>query len=230
MMVMTEKSVLPAADGQTASVLTVQLKDSANRVLPNQLVEFSTDDSGVVLVPVGDTPLASTLTDVAGKAQVRIELGSSAEARLNRTVTVTAKSGSVTRSMAIAVSGFKLTLSGPDTLNGSSSGDFTVAALDGAGLPVANLDLTASFNGGALAASSVKTGLNGQAVIRVTAGASAANATLSVSGLGMSPISRTVRVLSSQTPFQIVAPSSPWVVGVNREETIKVQYLSLIHI
>lgn len=215
----SDKVSLPGTDGSTSATITAQVKDATNNVVSNQRVLFSTSDSGVALSPVGTT----SVTDSAGRMQVKLDLGSTAAARAKRVITVTATSGTASATTTVQVVGTRVSVVGPDSLTVGVSSEYTIAAVDSTGAGVADLPVTVTFAGGTPASSALTTGANGQAKVTltgVTPGASAVVATAA----GVDPVSRAVNVLGSNTPFRVVSPADGAEVLVNTDQPITVQF------
>jgi hypothetical protein len=215
----SDKVSLPGTDGSTSATITAQVKDASNNVVRNQRVVFSTSDSGVALSPVGTT----SVTDSAGRMQVTLDLGSTAAARANRVVTVTATSGKASATTTVQVVGTRVSVVGPDSLTVGASSEYTIAAVDATGAGVASLPVTVTFAGGTPASSALTTGANGQVKVTltgVTPGASAVVATAA----GIDPVSRAVNVLGSNTPFRVLSPADGSEVLVNTDQPITVQF------
>lgn len=215
----TDSPTLPNASGATSAVVTAQVKNGTNNVVPNQTVTFATTDTGVALSPVG----ASSKTDSAGRVQVRVDLGDTAAARANRVVTLTATSGSAVGTATVQVVGTRLTVAGPDSITLGGSGEYTVSAADGSGKAVQGLPVTVTFSGGTPASSTLTTGANGQAKVTVTGtkpGAAAVVATAS----GLDPANRSVNVLGNDAPFRVLSPSDGAEVQVNTDQLVVVQF------
>lgn len=218
MLLFSDKVSLPSTDGSTSATITAQLRDANNNVVPNQRVAFSTTDRGVTLSPVGTT----SVTDAAGRVQYRLELAASPDARANRTVTVTATSGTATGSTSVQVIGTRLSIVGPDTLTVGASGEYVVSASDGAGAAVAGLPLTVTFSGGTPASSTLTTGSNGQAKVMLT-GVSAGAGSIVASATGVDPATRPVTVVGADTPFRIASPADGAEVTVDTDQTVVIQ-------
>jgi hypothetical protein len=215
--VFTDKPALPASDGTTSATITAQVKDASNNVLSNQPVTFGTTDTGVSLTPVG----TSTLTDASGRVQVKLDLGSSAASLSNRTVTVTASSGAVSGNTSVQVIGTQLTITGPASLAVGAAADYTIAAANGSGTPLAGLPVTVAFSGGTPASSVVTTAANGQARVNLT-GVTAGAGTISASAAGVDAVSSAVQVLGTDTPFRITSPADNAQVEVNTNQNVVV--------
>jgi len=216
---MTDKPSLPASDGTTSAIITAQVKDATNNVLPNQFVSFASADAGVALSPVG----ASTITDAAGRAQVRLELGGDAAARANRTVTVTATVGAVTRATTVQVIGTRLALTGPTSLSLGASAEYLVTASDGSAAGIAGLPVRIAFSGGTPATSDVVTAASGQAKVVLT-GTVAGAATVTASAAGADPVALQVQVQGVDTPFRVASPADSTQVDVGTDQVLVVQY------
>lgn len=217
--VMTDKPTLPGSDGTLSAVITAQVKDATNNVLPNQRVTFASADAGVALSPVG----TSTLTDAAGRTQVRLELGDDAAARTNRTVTVTATVGAITRATTVQVIGTRLALTGPSSLAVGASAEYTVAATDGSGAGIVGLPVRITFTGGTPATSDVVTAAGGQAKVTLT-GTVAGAGRVAANAAGSDPVTLSVQVQGADTPFRVVSPADAAEVDVGASQSLVVQY------
>lgn len=82
-------------DGRLTATVTAVAKDAANRALSGQQVTFGTSDAGVVLVG------ASALTDASGTVTATLVIND----RTNRSVTVQATAGTLTRTVSVTVVG-----------------------------------------------------------------------------------------------------------------------------
>lgn len=217
----SDKAALPAPDGSTTATITAQVKDAQNNVLKNQAVTFTTTDPGVAIAPTG----TNNLTDASGRLSARVELGSGAAARANREVPVVATAGGLSRTMNVQVAGTKLTISGPDTLSQGASADYTIAVVDAANVGVSNVPVSLTFDRGTVTPATASTAPSGQVTVRVTAGSGGASGPgkLIASALGLAP-EKSINVLGSDTPFQIVAPADNATVNVNTDQTVRVRF------
>jgi hypothetical protein len=215
-LVFSDKATLPATDGSTTATITAQVKDATNNVVRNQRVTFSTTDSGVALSPVG----TSSVTDSAGRIQVRLDLGASAAARSRRAVVVNATSGAAGGTTTIQVVGTTLTVTGSTTLTVGTAANFTVTATDATSKPVAGLPITVTFSGGTPASTTVTSGANGQAAVTLT-GTTPGEAVIRASATGVDPQPLTVNVVGSDSPFRVIAPSEA---EVGTAQAVTVQY------
>lgn len=215
---LTDKASLPAPDSSTSATITVQVKNASNNVLSGEKVAFATSDTGVSLIPTG----SGSVTDAAGQAQVRMDLGSGAAARTNRDVTVTATVGAISSTVAVTIIGTRLAISGPDSLTVGASADYTISALDGAGAPVANMPITVTFTGGTPASSSITTAANGQAKLALS-GITPGNSAVIARTPGVNEVSRPVTVLGNDAPFRVSSPADGAEVTVNTDQPLVVQ-------
>lgn len=213
-----DKPVLPGSDNATSAVVTAQVKDSANNAVANQRVSFSTTDNGVTLSPVGTT----TVTDTAGKMQVKVELGAGAAARLNRVIPVQASVQGISRTTNITIAGTRLTLNGPDSLASGASADYSLAVLDGAGLGLSGVPVTVTFTGGTPASQQVTTATNGQATVKLTATGVGA-ALIEATANGVDKASRTVQLYGGSTPLRFIFPADNAQIDVNTSQIVRLQ-------
>ena len=183
------------SSGEEATV-TALVKGASNVGVPNADITFSSD-SGILLAP-------SAQTDASGVAMVRLSTGSN---RTNRTIVVTARVGTVSQTINIAVVGTSITVTGTSALQaGSTASPYNVRALDSAGNPLPGVTLTAtSALGNGLSPASVTTDLNGNGTINYTP-TTAGTDTLTVAGAGATstPLSISISAVS----FDYVAPTS----------------------
>ncbi len=198
--------------GEEATITAV-VKSAGNVGVANQEVVF-TSSSGTLLAP-------SAQTDASGIATVRLSAGSD---RSNRTIVVTAVSGSITRTLNVAVVGTTLTVTGSTALQlGGSAATYTVRALDSSSNPIVGAVLTATSTlGNVLTPSSLTSNVNGNASFTY-APTVAGGDTLSVAGQGATG---TLAINVSNVNFSVVTPAANTTVNVNTNQTVTVRYLS----
>jgi fibronectin type 3 domain-containing protein len=147
------------SDGASTVALTAVVKDSANRVLSGQKVDF-TADSGTLVV-------TSDTTDNTGSAKATLGTGGNPA---NRTINLTAATGSLTSANAVSVAGTTLAISGLSSLSLGSQTDLTIFLSNSAGTGVADKTVTVtSDKGNAITLLTPKTNASGQLVARVNA-------------------------------------------------------------
>ncbi len=199
------------SDGRSTATITATVKDSANRALANQQVEFSTTDGGSMLQVV------SGRTDATGAASATLQINEQS----NRTVVVTARSGTLTQTVSVAVVGTSLALNGPANLIAGAPTEFSVALRDSGGAVLTGKTVTvASAVGNTLSASSVVTDSNGQARFLVTGTQPGADR-LTVSALGATAAQD---LLVSATQLSFAAPASGQELPVSSAHTVSVVY------
>ena len=201
------------SDGRTEPTITAFVKDSANRAMPNQQVEFSTTDAGASLAVV------SGRTDANGLATARLRITD----KTNRTITVSALTGSLSRSVDVAVVGTTLTVNGPSSVVLGAATEFTVALRDSAGAVLDGRPWTVvSAAGNAVQRLRETTDSAGQAKFVFT-GTLAGPDTLSVTALGATA-SVAVRVASTQLSFLAPAGASSPEVPVLTPQDVSVRF------
>lgn len=147
------------SDGASTVKLTALVKDTANRAMEDQAVEF-TADSGLLVVTNG-------ITDSNGTATATLGTGGNP---INRPIVVTAATGSKRASNTVNVLGTTIDISGLNSLSLSDSTPLTVFLKDSAGIGIPGKTLTiSSERGNTLNSSSYVTNANGQITVEVTA-------------------------------------------------------------
>jgi hypothetical protein len=199
-----------ASNGSTTANITAILLDANNNAISGATVSFSAN-SGVITG-------APATTDANGKAVVQLSAGLGSYQ--NRTITVTATSGSSTAQINVAVIGTSLTINGPANLVLGQSGTFTVALVDSGGAGIAGQTITlASANGNTIPAS-VITSATGQATFNFTGTASGAD-TITGTVLGQSA---TASITVSSQSFSITAPTANAQIPIGTNNTVTVKW------
>ena len=120
-----------AAGGEVT--VTALVKTTENTAVAGARVEFSAD-SGLLAA-------AAAVTDQSGKASATLGTGGS---KLNRPIQVSAKAGNQSASGVVAVTGTRLTFSGPAFLSLGSTADLVATLVDSADRPIAGAIVLAS--------------------------------------------------------------------------------------
>jgi len=185
-----------AADVNSGVVLTAVTKDASNNVLGGQTVSFSSD-SGAIIV-------SQPTTDTSGRALATLTTDGDPR---NRSITVTARSGTRTSVISIAVVGTTLSISGASSTQRNVETPYTLLLADagGTGIPgqVVQLSTQAgnSLRSGGAAVSSVTTDGSGQASFTLTA--TNAGSSITATALGLSTV---VPVTVSTDDFTFTTP------------------------
>ncbi|MGH7462033.1 MAG: Ig-like domain-containing protein, partial [Longimicrobiales bacterium] len=119
-----------AATPSKGVTLTAIVKDKDNVVIPDVPVVFSTQDSAELTVP---NPAA---TDNTGRVQATLTTGGDPQ---NRTITVKATAGTLSKTLTINVIGTTLEFSGPDSTQINAETPYTVLLTDAAGAGIPNI-------------------------------------------------------------------------------------------
>ncbi|KPC51744.1 Ig-like domain-containing protein [Amantichitinum ursilacus] len=178
------------SDGATPVTISALLKDSTNNVIPSQAVSF-TVDSGAVIVTNGG------LTDSTGVAKATVTTGNDAT---NRTITVTATSASMSKTIVLSVSGTSLQLSGATSLAINATTNLTATLTDSSGKALANqsVSLKSALGNTFSAAGAPVTSATTDTAGTVTFAYNAVNSgsdTVTISALGAS-VSKNITVTS----------------------------------
>lgn len=150
---------------KASSQIRAFVRDKNNIVVANVPITFSVNnDAALVVDSETRDENGRALTDETGTVEARLTPGQNPK---NRSVTVTAKSGSLESSLVIAVAGTSLNLEGPGSLSLRSSTSYTANLTDSEGDAIAleNISIGGSLipNGDTMA-----TGESGTVIIQVT--------------------------------------------------------------
>jgi len=204
------------SDGKTVATITAFVKDGGNRAMANQAVDFSTADTGVILLP------AARLTDASGSVAARMTVADPA----NRSVTVNVRSGTVTGTIAVGVVGTTISLDGPATLLAGTPAEFTVELRDSGGEPIAGKPVSvASTAGNTLSATALVTDATGKAKVFVTGTVPGAD-TITAGALGATARAQTA-VSATQLVFANLTAGQELEVGGAHTVVVRFQGIPL---
>jgi hypothetical protein len=202
------------SDGRSTATITAIVKDASNRSMANQDVKFSTTDTGSVLQVV------NARTDLSGTATATLSISDAA----NRTITVSAATGSLVKTVPVAVTGTQLSLSGPATLVAQAANEFTVSLRNSAGTAIAGTAVAIkSAAGNTLSAASVTTDAAGQARFTVIGTVSGSD-TLGATAAALNA-SASLPVTVSGTLLSFLDPAASQEVPVSTLQSVTVRYL-----
>lgn len=140
---LTSSSQLASEGKADGIILTAILKTKDNNPYKGGEVRFSSDSGTIQPVPMGTT--AAGTTNESGQAQARLTTEGN---QISRNITVTAKSGELTKTLVITVNGTVLSIAGPDTATLNSKQTFSLFLKDSAGKGIAGqkFKVTSSLN------------------------------------------------------------------------------------
>ena len=205
------------SDNSDSSTITATVLDTSNAGVSGVEVTFSADG--------GQISATSATTDANGRAGITFSSGTTNPA--NQTVTITAKSGSDTKTIPVQIVGSTVTLSTDKTTvttNGSTTAILTITAKNAGGTGVYNSNITLSVTGtgGASATVTPASGtsdVNGQMTVTVT-GSSAGTVTVTVTALGATA-TQDYTVSAVGAEFAILLPSTdPFAATVRNASTV----------
>lgn len=203
-------SVNSLASAGSEAEITAVVKNANNVGLGGQAVEFAVD-SGILLVK-------ESVTDANGVATARLSAGQDKSLRL---LTVSVKAGKAVGTIALPVTGTRLSLTTAGTVKIGEVTTFTARLLDSAGNGIAGKQIAvASSLGNGISQSSLTTDINGQAFFIYTANRIGTD-TVTLSGLGTS-VQSAVNV--SGVNFIVESPAANQQVMVGTPQTITVRY------
>ena len=213
--VFTSSATLSSASNSSLT-FTVVVKDSANQAIPSQTVTFSAS-SGSLL---GALPPPST--GIAGQAVTGVSLQPGSD-RSIRDITVTVRAGGVSKDIIIPVVGTTVSLAGDSSIILGGTTTFTARAVDSAGQPIPNAQLTlTSALGNGLSSTALTTNTQGAATFVYAASRSGLDS-LTLSGLGGSSVSF---ISVSSDEFRFVGPANGTLIPIGVGQPVVVRFLS----
>lgn len=186
------------SSGATAVDLTAVVLDANKQTVQGSTVTFSPGTDATAYISN-----VSGQSDASGVATAKLNLGTS---KINRTIIVTAKSGSASTTNSVDVTGTAITVSGNDSLAFGASTTLTFSLKDSAGTPLPGIALSlASQNGNTIAVTPTTgiTNTSGQISAVITA-TQVGNDVITVTGGGTSA---TKALTSSSSNFVFSAPT-----------------------
>lgn len=155
---LTSNPQIPS-DGGVPVTITALLKDANNNFVSGRNVVFSADSGGLFVT--------QAVTDENGRATADL---TAAGDPTNRIINVTTSTGTLSASVAVAVTGTQLTITGPTSLVQGADATYTLVLSDAAGSGIAGQTVTvASSLGNTLASTTLTTDFTGQAQVNYTA-------------------------------------------------------------
>ena len=198
------------------AAITARIKD-ANGVLLNDIpVNFSVSNGGTLEV-------TQPRTDQAGVAAAT--LSTIGDPR-NRTITVTAQSGSASATLDIEVSGTSVAITGPTSIALGDIAPLKITLVDAGGNGISGENVTVSTTLGALSASTVTTNNNGIVDVQLNSGSTGGTAEVTVSAYsGSSTVFSTKTVNIAGDSFGFETPTANAEVNLGSQQPVVVQWL-----
>lgn len=201
--------------GTSVVTVTATAVDASRVALAGVPVVIGVDNNAVVVV-------GSSTTDSSGSVTATVNLGTD---RSNRVVTVTAKSGSLTRTAAFQVTGAKLTATlAPAVVAPGASAQVQYRLTDANDNPMAGQAI--SVSGGSLTGAEATTGSNGEYVFSYAAPATAGNLDITALAGGATSVQTVLVQSGANTIPNAIGPvlsasvtANPSVVAVNADTT-----------
>jgi len=204
------------ASANVQSSITARVKDSSGILLEGISVGFSASNGGTLEV-------TQQTTDQAGVASAILTTDGDFR---NRTVTISAQSGSVSDTVDIEISGTSLSVSGPSSISLNGTTPIRVALSDAEGNGIPNEPISLSTTLGSLSASSVTTDPNGFIDVQLNAGSTSGTATVSASAFGGSNVlSATRSIVISDDSFGFTSPTANTEVDLGATQELVLRWL-----
>ena len=193
--------------------LTALVKDSSNVIISGATVSFSTADTGVNLT------ITNSVTDSSGFAKAVLTVGSS---KANRSLTVTAVSGSASDTVTINVVGTTITISGSANGQFNTASTYVATLTDAGGAGISGESLTFSSAGGSISpATAQATDPSGQATVSFIPTTSNPTTSLSATALG---VTATQTIALSQDSFAFTAPTANQEINLGTNQPVSVTW------
>lgn len=201
------------SSGQDKTTITALVRDKNGILTPDVPVDFVASNNGSLAI-------LSPVTSETGRASA--ELSTEGDAR-NRTISVTATAGSVSKSVDVAVTGTTLNLTGPSAISNGASAKYEARLLDSAGQGIGNTPVTISSTRNTVSAASLTTDSAGRVQFSVSA-QNGGTDTLSVSAFNNeSRITERLELSVSADNFAFDS-NVPSEVEVNRPQNISITW------
>lgn len=196
------------------AAITARVKDANGVLLKDIPVSFSVSNGGTLEVTQPET-------DQAGVATATL---STVGDPRNRTVTVTAQSGSVSKTLELEISGTSVNITGPTSIALGDSAPLKITLTDADGNGISGENITLSTSLGTLSASTVSTNSNGIVDAQLNSGSIGGAAEITASAYsGSSTVSaaKTINIASDSFAFEIPASNAEVDLGSQQAVTIK---------
>lgn len=203
------------AEGVTVTAL---VRDANNAAISGSQVIFAVDNDAALSAAI-------VSTDSDGTAQTVVTTGNNPT---NRTITISASAGSITRTITIVVTGTTISLNGPSNTQFQTDTSYTATLLDssGQGIPNQDVTFTSSQSGfvnpttGVVSTTIVvATGATGQATATFRSTTAATSATLTARALNNSvTASQTISI--STDSFILSPPTSGQEIPLGSSQTV----------
>ena len=196
-------------------LISAFVKDAKNNALPGASVAFQSN--------TGTLSNMSTVTDSSGLATATLSAGAD---RSNRVATVSVSSGAISNSIALPITGTRLTLSGPTSLILGNSAPFNVIATDSRSNVIPGVTITgvSTLNNSLTASGSNITNSTGTVTYNYVA-VNAGTDSLSFSGAGAT-VAPQLPLAISNLNFVFVSPAPSTVVPVNIAQVVSVRLIA----
>jgi hypothetical protein len=199
--------------GAGTTTVTITALNAARNTVPDAPISVSADQGAVVT-------LAGSKTDTSGQTVATVSIGSD---KSNRTITLTAKSGSTETALQLQVIGTKVSsVLAPAVVNPSATGTVKYRVVDQASNPMAGRQITVSAPGATPDSATGTTDANGEYTYSYTAPATAGPLQISAMSGGAGDVTTvTIQQANSLDPVDPNIPISasvsanPSVVAIN---------------
>ncbi|MDO3723235.1 Ig-like domain-containing protein [Marinobacter sp. chi1] len=198
------------------SSITARVKDSNGVLLEGVLVNFSTANGGTLEVTQSET-------DQAGVASATLMTAGDYR---NRTIQVSAQSGSVTNNVNIEITGTEIAINAPSSvsLGSTTSIQINLSDSEGNGIPNQPVNITSTL--GNLSATSLTTNANGVVTADLSSGSTSGTATITATAFsGDSTLSTSQNIEISSDRFGFSTPTNNAEINIGTTQELALEWI-----
>jgi len=198
-----------------SSEITARVKSDNGVLLADIPVTFSAPQGGTLQVSQG-------ITDEAGIATAKL---TGENDRKNKTLIVSASAGDVSQSVAIEVTGTRLTLKGPESISFGNSESYQAVLLDSEGNGISDQVISVSTTLGSISSETLTTADNGAVTFALSSANTGGTANITASAFeGESALTATLDVSISSDDFAFSSPANGSEVDIGGPEKLTISW------
>lgn len=198
-----------------SSEITARIKSDNGVLLADIPVTFSAPQGGTLQV-------SQSITDEAGIATAEL---TGENDRKNKTLIVTASAGDVSQSVAIEVTGTRLTLKGPESISFGNSESYQAVLLDSEGNGISDQVISVSTTLGSISSETLTTADNGAVNFALSSANTGGTANITASAFeGESALTATLDVSISSDDFAFSSPANGSEVDIGGPEKLTISW------
>ncbi|WP_370258955.1 Ig-like domain-containing protein [Marinobacter nauticus] len=198
-----------------SSEITARVKNKNGVLLAGVPVTFEAPQGGTLQVSQGTT-------NEAGIATAELTGG---DDRRNKSLIVRASAGNVSQSVAVEVTGTRLTLKGPESISFGNSESYQAVLLDSEGNGISGQVVSVSTTLGSVTSSTLTTAPNGAVNFNLSSGNTGGTARLTASAFeGESALTASLNVAISSDNFAFSSPAANSEIDIGTPATLSITW------